>query len=266
MNPTVQDREFGLAARPPSRPDSAVALVDLDNWHEIEHDRPIESTLTEVVFETTRRLLEVEPEIGFISIRLYGGWTESGAMSQAASRVATHLGGADPFPIPTEDRLVHGELHLATGISMVPSADLGDLCRVRQGPPRLRLASTPRPIDCADHAACAAKALQKFTSGGQRVCPTDGCAVVAAKAFSTRQQKMVDTMMTCDLLDFVHDPDVLAVTVVTADTDLMPPLVHALALGRVSILLQTNLPYWPPTQLETLRRCGIIYFGPEGDQ
>ena len=244
---------------------SAVAIVDLDNWHEAEGTRPMDATLREVVTEVTNRLIEVEPQIEFIAIRLYGGWTESGALSQAASEVATHLAAADPFPIPGDGRFVHGEIHLASNLSIGPAVDLGDLCRIRNGPPRIKLAGKPCPEGCAEPAACSAKTLQKFTSKGSRECPTDGCTVRAQDAFSTRQQKMVDTLMACDLLDFADDPDVLAISVVTADTDLMPPLVHALALGGTKILLQTNLPYWPATQLRTLRQCGLIYFGPGGD-
>lgn len=255
---------LGIVRRPVSRPNSVVALVDLDNWHEADASRPIDATLREVVAEVTDKLLNVTPEAAFVSIRLYGGWTELGSLSQSASQVAEHLGAIDPFPIPVEGRLIHGEIHLATALSIDPTVEIGDLCRVRKGPPRIRLAGRPRPDACADHESCAAKALQKFTSKPTRVCPSEGCTVTAADAFSTRQQKMVDTLMACDLLDFAHDVDVLAISVVTADTDMMPPLLHALVLGRQRILLQTNLSYWPRTQLATLQECGLIYFGPEG--
>lgn len=257
-------RPLGISRRPASRPNSAVAIVDLDNWHEVDASRPIDVTLREVVAEVTGKLLEVEPDVRFVSIRLYGGWTELGSFSQSASQVAAHLLAVDPFPIPLDGRLVHGEIHLATGLSIDPTVEIGDLCRLRKGPPRIRLAGGPRPDACADHESCAAKALQRFTSKASRICPTEGCAVTAREAFATRQQKMVDTLMACDLLDFAHDVDVLAISVVTADTDLMPPLLHALVLGRQTILLQTNLPYWPPAQLATLRQCGLIYVGPPG--
>jgi hypothetical protein len=238
--------------------------VDLDNWHDAHSDRPIEVTLREVIAEVTGRLLEVAPGTSFVSIRIYGGWTESGAMSQDASAIAAQLPTVDPFPIPSYGRLVHGEVHLATTLSMCPTVELGDLCRTRQGPPRIRLANRPRPLGCIEPQSCAAKSLQKFTERGSRQCPTETCEVTAGVAFLTRQQKMVDTLMACDLLDFAHDPDVVAISVVTADTDLMPPLLQALALRRQPIVLHTNLPFWPALQLSTLERYGLIYFGPRG--
>lgn len=265
-DPAARPLEIGLHVRPTSRPNTSVALVDLDNWHEADAERSIDLTLREVIPEVTARLLEVAPRTAFISVRLYGGWTERGALSQDASMVAAHIADVDPFPIPAGSHLVHGEIHLATTLSMCPGVELGDLFRTRQGPPRLRLANRPRPAGCADSDGCAAKALQKFTERGSRQCPSPGCTVTAGAAFSTRQQKMVDTLMACDLLDFAHDPDVVAISVVTADTDLMPPLVQALALRRPTVVLQTNLPYWPSGQLSTLERCGLIYFGPRGDQ
>lgn len=258
------EEALGISRRPASRPNSAVALVDLDNWHEAVTSRPIEATLREVVTEVTEKLLDLGLDVMFVSIRLYGGWTELGSFSQSASRVAEHLSAVDPFPIPVGGRLVHGGIHLATGLSIDPTVEIGDLCRVRKGPPRIRLAGKPRPEACIDHEQCAAKALQRFTAKASRICPTDGCPVTSGDAFATRQQKMVDTLMACDLLDFAHDADVLAISIVTADTDLMPPLLHALILGGKKILLQTNLPYWPPGQVATLRSCGLIYLGPQG--
>ena len=252
--------------RPSSPPNSAVALVDFDNWHEAAGSRPVESTLREVVQAVTSRLFEIEPAIAAISIRLYGGWTQMGAFSQTASEVATHLPVVDPFPIPAAGRIVRGEVRLATTLASDPTIDIGDLCRIRSGPPRLRLASSPRPNGCANETACSAKALQRFTSKGTSQCPTEGCTVVASDAFSTKQQKMVDTLMTCDLLTYASSQEVLAVSVVTADTDLMPPLLQALAFGQTKVLLQTNLPYWPLSQLKILRKCGIVYFGPREDR
>ena len=257
---------IGLHLRPVLRPKTSVALVDLDNWHEARPDAPVEASLSDVVSEVTLRLISVAPETEFISIRLYGGWTEDGAFTQFASEVSAHLPSVDPFPMRSGPKvtIVHGELVLAMTLSIAPALALGDTCRKRSGPPRIRLATSPLPIGCVDAGTCPARMLKKFTQSSSRECPTESCAVTSSVAFSTRQQKMVDTLMACDLLDMAHDKDVLAITVVTADSDLLPPLIHARTLNTAHVILQTNLPYWSPAQLSTLRRCGVVYFGPEG--
>jgi hypothetical protein len=111
--------------------------------------------------------------------------------------------------------------------------------------------------------ACPAKILQKFTTRPTRSCPVEACPVTAFTAFTTREQKMVDTMMTCDLLDLAHDEDVIGLAVVTADSDLLPPLIHARSLGRCPAMLITNLPYWTSDHIALVRSCGIEYRGPE---
>jgi hypothetical protein len=74
---------------------------------------------------------------------------------------------------------------------------------------------------------------------------------------------MVDTLMTCDLLDLTHDEDVVGLAVVTADSDLLPPLVHARSLDRCPAIVITNLPFWSSEHVALMRECGIEYRGPE---
>jgi hypothetical protein len=87
--------------------------------------------------------------------------------------------------------------------------------------------------------------------------------VTAETAFVTREQKMVDTLMACDLLDLAHDQEVVAIAVVTSDLDLLPPLIHAQSLKTSRLMLMTNLPYWSPEQIALVRQYGITFQGPE---
>jgi hypothetical protein len=262
----AQTVAIGLHLRPALRPNTSVALVDLDNWHEARPGAPIATSLADIVSAVIPRLLEVAPETLFISIRLYSGWTENATFTQFASVVSSQLQFVDPFPLRVRPigPVLHGEIVLATALSVAPGLDIGDTCRNRAGPPRMKLATIPLPVGCAEGDACPAKALKKFTQSSSRECPVSSCSVTAGVAFSTRQQKMVDTLMACDLLDLAHDRDVVAITTVTADADLFPPLIQACLLNGARIILQTNLPHWSSSHLSTLRRCGVIYFGPEG--
>lgn len=187
-------------------------------------------------------------------------------LTSLGSDVAAGAAAADPFPIAikAQSRIVHGEVQLAHQLSIAPHVDLGDTSRRRGGPPRLRLNGSPLPSGCLESLeACPARILHKFTKSPARACPVEACPVTAETAFLTREQKMVDTLMTCDLLDLAHDEDVVALAVVTADSDLLPPLIHAQSLGRCPTMLITNLPYWTSDQISLVRSCGIEYRGPE---
>lgn len=266
LDGTAAGHLLGPHRRRALRPDTAVALIDFDNWYRATPSASVEAVLRHCINEVTRELVELSDHVSYVLIRIYGGWIEGGVLTAIGSDVAAASAAADPFPVAVGDsrRIVHGELELAQRLSIAPHIDLGDTSRRRGGPPRLRINGSPLPSGCLEALdSCPARILQKFTQGPRRSCPVDSCPVTAETAFLTREQKMVDTMMTCDLLDFVNDEDVIAIAVVTADSDLLPPLLHAKSLNRGSLLLVTNLPYWNADQVSLVRSCGIEYRGPE---
>lgn len=257
---------LGVHRRRRLRPGTAVALIDFDNWYRATPSASVGAVLQHCLNEVVRALVELTEDVLYVLVRIYGGWTENGVLTALGSDVAAGCAAADPFPlaIMNQSRIIHGEVQLAHQLSIAPHIHLGDTSRRRWGPSRLRLNGTPLPPGCLETMErCPARILQKFTKSPTRSCPVDACPVTAESAFLTREQKMVDTMMTCDLLDYVHDADTVAVAVVTADSDLLPPLIHARSLDRCRLLLQTNLPYWTSEQVALVRACGIDYQGPE---
>jgi len=62
--------------------------------------------------------------------------------------------------------------------------------------------------------------------------------VTAEKAFVVHEQKMVDTMLSCDLLEGALDSAIDAAVVVSDDTDFVPPLLASakMARGRICVL------------------------------
>lgn len=268
MTATMEEptADLGLHRRRTVRPNTAAALVDFDNWYRATPSAQIAPVVAHCISEVTSALLQLGTGIDYILIRLYGGWTENGTLTPLASEVAAGVAIANSFPIAlrSEERIVHGEVSLARSLSIAPHVDLGDSSRRRAGPPRLRLTGTPLPLGCSsDAVTCPAKILQKFTKAPARSCPSPACPVTAETAFVTREQKMVDTLMACDLLDLAHDQEVVAIAVVTSDLDLLPPLIHAQSLKTSRLMLMTNLPYWSPEQIALVRQYGITFQGPE---
>ena len=65
----------------------------------------------------------------------------------------------------------------------------------------------------------------------------NGCAVINKEAFVVGSQKMVDTMMATDIIDYSNKPNVRSVSVFSDDTDLMPAILKAKTYGKSSISL-----------------------------
>ena len=81
--------------------------------------------------------------------------------------------------------------------------------------------------------------VAKATRGHNVVCPIDGCQTIDVSQLVRMEQKMVDSMMTCDILEFTHDDDCRAVVVVSDDCDLHPAL--ALAGEKYAAAMDVNL-------------------------
>jgi hypothetical protein len=248
----------------PIEPNTVVALVDVDNWHFEGTSHTYKSTLVEIVAELLEKVVENVDDVESVQIRLYGGWTEDGLYTDIASEVAAARQAVDPFPIARGERdpLIRGDIHLATSLVSNPDVELGDLVRKRKGPPRIRLSPTFLNALCSTREDCPARILKRFTASADKKCPASGCEVRSDEVFSTRQQKMVDTLMACDLLELCRDDNVIAIFLVTSDSDFLPPLVQAARLASTRIHVHCNSEYWSDEALSIMLEQGVNYVGP----
>lgn len=160
----------------------------------------------------------------YVSIRLYGGWYQQMTMSNAASDVQTkisHLRIFDSHPLDNRKRL-RGKVELAlvqNGLDLIWYNTLQE----KQGLPRLRIDQEMQGESCTrNESRCPVHILKKFLNTKRTICQTEGCRTIHQQVFYRREQKMVDTMMTCDTLTYASDPEVNSVYVVSDDIDLFP--------------------------------------------
>lgn len=230
-----------IASHQPGDDARVGVLVDFDNALP-PTDLLTASSLRHVLLACIRHALSLVDGAPSIHVRLYGGWMSGAILSRRGSEVAALLQEADPFPLVTEGGLtVRGTLELATGIIDDPGMVLEDTYRRRSGVPRLRLANTPLPHGCASEpATCPAKILARFTKASHKQCPVEACTVVASSAFTVHEQKMVDTLLVCDLLALLDDSRCRAILLLSGDTDFVPALV--LARRKSGIALSWLIP------------------------
>ena len=241
-------------------PDNGALLVDFDNF--MPPARTLEeSEASHLLQATIRSMLEKSPELASINVRLYGGWRSSGLLSRRGSEVAGLLRAIDPFPIPISSaRILRGRMELALSLVGHTSPEFDDTYRVRGSAPRIRLSQNPVPSGCASnqHDACPARILTKFTASRGRVCPIDKCAVTAEAAFLHAEQKMVDTLLSCDLIELASLSENYAqVAIASGDTDFVPPLVYASQKTSATLHLITAKPNWSPGATRILRSHNV---------
>ena len=81
--------------------------------------------------------------------------------------------------------------------------------------------------------------------------------MTSASAFVAYEQKMVDTLLACDLLELCLDAATRHVTVVSADTDFVPPLVMASRKSQATLQLLVPMTDWSPGNRGLLTEHGV---------
>lgn len=250
---------------PEAAPETVGVLIDFDNFAPPGSGLN-ESSLSHALQTCIRRALEVHDGVARVEVRLYGGWMSGGLLSRRGSEVAALATQIDPFPLVLPARrILRGSLTLATSL-WGDETIFDDTYRSRGAVPRLRLAGTPVPEGCQeDRKTCPARILKQFTQSAKRMCPATQCPVTAELAFVAHEQKMVDTLLACDLIEMASNGQYSGISVVTADTDLMPPLLHAARRYTTRLQLISPMNNWSPYHAQLLqeRRVSVSEMEPE---
>ena len=167
------------------------------------------------------------PSAREVNIRLYGGWYNEQGLSRDGTRLSQEVGASFPLSLlgpGGEVRYVRCEIasSLVDSRSDVFPATL----RHRHGIDLLM--RDPHPVRCVDPANCTVPVVLKWSRNG---CPTPGCPVTSFEAFRCIQQKLVDTLVCCDLLSLALPDPATAVFLVSEDDDFVPALLLAAQRG-----------------------------------
>ncbi len=181
--------------------------------------------------------IDLVPNVGRVVIRLYGGWMENGVLTQKGSELQQAIAGLDPFPLPLPGGkgLLRGELILATRLYSLASVEWGHTLKTREGLPRIKLAAD---MSCQeDRANCPVKSFAHFSQKPGKTCPIEACEGTNRRTFMRQEQKMVDTMMACDILTMPRESGIVRLLVLSDDLDLLPPIAVAAGAYRSHITL-----------------------------
>jgi uncharacterized LabA/DUF88 family protein len=197
-------------------------FIDYDNLLPTHKTDGILGVVTKALFQTpigtsTSRIR--------CDVRVYGGWYEGTQITRMAQEVTVEIQRDFPklirLPVPGSavliSVLVNAELAMA--LIQEPGHHLFNTYRRKGKPSNLRVES-PQNVGCTDP-DCILPLLAKLIRSGK--CPKQGCNGGGLNLIYRHEQKIVDTMLSCDLIHAAsksHDKVIL----ISGDDDFLPPL------------------------------------------
>ena len=203
-------------------------LVDYDN---LGVYKP--KSINDIVTLTLSRVLRYigESRIHCL-VRLYGGWFTKEGQSNEGKAVLVKLQGNEDIietQVGKDGQRVVAKVHveMASSILQKPECDLFFTYRTKARTYDLRV-KKQEETECK-HDSCLLPLLAKFLK--TRKCPRDGCSVDEADLVWRNEQKLVDSMIVCDLL-YSADVQVDYIVLVSDDDDFVPPLVALSVMNK----------------------------------
>jgi uncharacterized LabA/DUF88 family protein len=211
-------------------------LVDYDNSAEVFRRKGIVFFADKVLqcigpnaFEATRG----------IRIRLYGGWYERSLPTRRAQALAATIEVEFPRLMSlagmSSPRHLLTNVELAYSLEVDPSRHLWHTFRRRQLPRGLSC-QLPSAVGCSDP-ACPLGIVHDFLKTGK--CPVPGCTITPEDIIHRDEQKLVDTMLTADIICLAYSGE-KTIVVVSSDDDLWPGIRTALSAGSAVIHVHTS--------------------------
>jgi hypothetical protein len=204
-----------------------IVLVDYDNLPVLDTRRGLTHVVDKLLNAIGAKALSPHPRV---RLRLYGGWYERSRLTRRAQDLTAATG-----VYPKRVTVVNGtdtvnliaQVSLALSMEIDPRTNLENTFRARSIPEGLHCDSPPY-TSCVNASACPLASVYDIVERG--ICPDSTCRVVSADIMGKAEQKLVDTMLTADMIYLAsngsHD-----LCVVSSDDDLWPAIKSALILS-----------------------------------
>lgn len=203
-------------------------LVDYDNISNRHKRRGLTSIFERILNAVIAKTGSVPNRL---MCRLYGGWYDQSSPTLLAQKLAGEIQVDFPRIInlsdPSNGTTVRVQVMAELAYSLIAEPSHHLLRTVRRRPFRTRLDVDHAIISKCAIQNCAAVALAAFFRDGK--CPTQGCNLPQESLLSKREQKLIDTMLTSDLILMASRKS--EVFVVSSDEDMWPGIKTALSLG-----------------------------------
>ncbi|MBO6522371.1 MAG: hypothetical protein JJ971_00970 [Balneolaceae bacterium] len=227
----------GTKSKEASSLSELVILIDYDNIKSIFRQRGL-------VHVVDRIMLNISPSISKVynryRLRLYGGWYESNNLSRNAQMLSAEISSnyPDVRKIKKNDKESSSiiNVELAFSLESDHKHKLFNTYRKNRTPHGIR--SAKRPFNqCSNPKSCTLDCIPSFLN--KKKCPDHTCQASLNDILIKNEQKLVDTMLTSDII-FLSFRDNDEVCVVTSDDDIWPGINTALFNNTQLIHLHTH--------------------------
>lgn len=205
----------------------AIVILDFDNFFPLatlsEYDG--DNGLFNRVFQFVISQLAENDSVDSIKFRLYSGWYSEDALTNRSSEVLRRLSSFNSlFPCFVRGRKIEGDFVLAENQVDIPFI-WKNTYRERHGLPKFRVDETKMSPACRSNTTtCPVHILKHFSKKATTPCSVNSCTTKHGEVFKLREQKMVDTMMACDVISCSLDEDKPLVAIVSDDVDIFPSI------------------------------------------
>jgi uncharacterized LabA/DUF88 family protein len=222
-------REY--AVHEPGQGDIGI-FVDYDNLTHAHKNAGILDVITkalvQIPIDTSSARIKCE-------IRVYGGWYEQSEMTRLAQDVTIELQRDFPsiVKVPSANgRLIsiQSSAELAVSLMEEPSRHLFHTFRKKGLPTNIKFEESLKS-ECRD-TDCLLPMLKKILKTGR--CPKHGCTVSRGPIVYRSEQKLVDTMLSCDLVH-ASKSKFATILLISGDDDFIPPIRTVLLHGIPAI-------------------------------
>lgn len=213
-------------------------FIDYDNLPKNHKDSGILKLVTAALIQAPVN----HTSLGSCHVRLYGGWYEGPYMSRLAQDVAVSI--QDEFPrvirLPRNGHIVglSTNVELAFALLEEPTHHLFNTYRKKGKPGNIRVCS-PEDVGCQEN-SCPLPHTKKLLKTGK--CPMQACTTTATDLVYRHEQKIVDTMLTCDLI-YATQLNYDYIILISDDDDFLPSIRTALLRGAAVIRIHPKTSY-----------------------
>tara|TARA_R110001599_G_scaffold1889_4_gene9962 strand:+ start:432717 stop:433508 length:792 start_codon:yes stop_codon:yes gene_type:complete len=237
-------KEKDLKQTKPSSNYEYIVLVDYDNVKLLFRNRGVEHVVNRIITNISPRL---NSKYNRIRLRLYGGWYQNQTLSKNAQKLSSDI--TTKFPT-VESINFNNEIYkciinveLAYTLEFDHKHKLFNTYRKRTIPSGIKANRAPYH-NCKNNKNCELSNIYRFIK--DKSCPNSICDVPLNDVLEKNEQKLVDTMITSDII-YLSFNDNTELCVVTSDDDILPGINTALYNNTKLIHLHTHSNRKTPT-------------------
>lgn len=231
-------------------------FIDYDNLVGLQKRTGILAITTKALMAIP---LKTTATTGRCDVRIYGGWYEGNNLTPLAQRVVAEIQSAFPAIVRcatvTGDQCgLSAQAELAFSLSEEPAHHLLDTFRKKQAPSNLKCVN-PTGLGCTEP-TCPIKHFS--TLFDLERCPEANCTFELKDIIYRNEQKLVDTMLTCDMIHAASRHCDLII-VISGDDDILPAVRTVTLRGTPVVRFHTKQYQqpvnFPPGGAPLLEQC-----------